>query len=348
VLFPWPEKPAWFAMYDHLSFWGGVDLFFVVSGYVVATRLLRDLDGARGAGEAWPAMKRFWIRRAFRLFPLAWTWLVIVLLASAFFNRSGIFGEPSENARQALWIFFYVYNWIAFPLFQGGVNIQPLGVFWSLSIEEQFYLLLPVALVFVPRRGLLLALAAAIALQFFIWRPGPFLDPMWGLRSDALAWGVLIAFMARGPWHERARPRWLANAALAYVANALLLAVIVSLSMPLLKVSITTGLFIVACAAWVWLASYESGYVLPAKSLRPVMLWLGSRSYSLYLAHMSVYMFANEIVQRVAAARGVTSDPSWAPLQVGLAFVLLLAVAEAGYRYLEMPLRNYGRRLAAA
>jgi peptidoglycan/LPS O-acetylase OafA/YrhL len=293
-------------------------------------------------------MKRFWIRRAFRLFPLAWAWLLIVLLASTYFNRSGIFGETSENARQALWIFFYVYNWIAYPLFQAGVNIQPLGVFWSLSIEEQFYLLLPVALVFVPRRGLMLALAAAILVQFFMWRPGPFLDPLWGLRSDALAWGVLIAFLARSRWHERVRPRWIANAAIAYGSNALLLAVIVALSMPFLKVSVTTGLFIVACAAWVWLASYESGYVLPSRSLRPVMMWLGSRSYSLYLAHMTVYMSANEIVQRIATARGVASDPSWAPLQVALAFVLLFGVAEAGYRYLEMPLRNYGRRLAAA
>ena len=333
-------------MYDYLSFWGGVDLFFAVSGYVVASRLLKDLHGTRSARDAWPAMKRFWIRRAFRLFPLAWAWLVLVLLASAFFNRSGILGETGENARQALWIFFYLYNWVAFPLFQAGVNIAPLGVFWSLSIEEQFYVLLPLALVFVPRRGLILALAAAIAAQFFIWRPGPFLDPMWGLRSDALAWGVLIAFLARSRWHERLRPRALAHPVLAYAANAMLLAAIVALSMPLLRVAVTTGIFIVACAAWVWLASYESGYVLPSKRLRPLMMWLGSRSYSLYLAHMTTFMVANEIVHRLAAARGAASDPSWAPVQVALAFVLLVAVAEAGYRYLEMPLRNYGRRLA--
>ena len=347
VLFPWRDRPAWFnALYDYVSFWGGVDLFFAVSGFVVTSSLLRELSAARGAHHSWSATKRFWTRRAFRLFPLAWFWLAIVLVCSAFWNDSSQFGRVDDNARQALWIFFYLYNWVAYGLFVAGVNIAPLGVYWSLSLEEQFYVLVPLLLIAVHRRALMAILAAAIAIQFFLWRPGPWLDPMWGLRSDALAWGVLIAFLARGPWHERLRPTWLATRTTAFAANALLLGAITLISMPLLMVAIATGVVVLASAAWVWLASYERGYVLPTRSARPILLWFGARSYSLYLAHVTVFMLVNEITFRLAAARGLATDASWLWIHAVLGAVLLFAAAELGYRFIEGPLRNYGRALA--
>ncbi len=341
------DRPPWFNLiYEYLSFWGGVDVFFVVSGYIVTTSLLAEMNGAKSFAAAWPAMKRFWIRRAFRLFPLAWAWLAIVLAATLWLNESRVFGTLADNARQAFLIVVYVYNWFAYGFVQSGVNIGALGPYWSLSVEEQFYLALPLLLVFFPRRALPGVLAAAIAVQFFLWRPGPWLEPLWGLRFDGLAWGVLLAFLARTPWHGKLEPRWLSPRAGALALNAVLLALIVALSMPFLQVRIITGVVVLASAVWVWLATYESGYVLPIARLRPLMLWFGARSYSLYLAHVPVFMAVTEITFRMAKSRGVAMDSSWLAMHTLAAAIALPAVAELGYRLIERPLRDYGRGLA--
>ena len=86
ILLPSPSPPDWMTfIYDHAAFWGGVDLFFVISGFVVTTSLLNDAHGkaGEGSGIAWADAKRFWVRRLFRLLPLAWVWVGVVLLATA-------------------------------------------------------------------------------------------------------------------------------------------------------------------------------------------------------------------------------------------------------------------------
>ena len=88
-LIPW-EIPWW----DHLTkyyfeFWPSVDLFFAISGFVIARTLLPMVRAGRAAGQAPRTLLAFWVRRAWRILPSAWLWLWIMLLQSAVFNRSG-------------------------------------------------------------------------------------------------------------------------------------------------------------------------------------------------------------------------------------------------------------------
>jgi peptidoglycan/LPS O-acetylase OafA/YrhL len=350
ILLPWPNPPAWIAfIYDHAAFWGGVDLFFVISGFVVTQSLLGSASSTDGA-IAWTGVKKFWIRRAFRLFPLAWFWVAAVLLANAFFNYSGAFGTLKDNADQALWILLYVYNWFAYPLFSAGVNIAPLGVYWSLAVEEQFYLLLPLLLLALKMRGLRILLVIAIAAQFFLWRPAPWIEPYWGLRFDALAWGVLLAWFAQTPRHAAWSPDWLRGVAARWFMNLILIAAIVFLPVLMFKQATGTALLAVVCVFYVWLASYQLRLVLPVNRLRPVLLWLGSRSYAIYVIHVVAFMLTNEIAwhfsQSIGDVKPAVSSWSQAPLQMLAGFALLLILVEASHRFLEQPLRDFGRRIA--
>ena len=95
-LFAW-NTPALESFYRYFGGWTGVDLFFAISGFVIARDLVPRLRGA-GDRQAYVGVTLvFWVRRCWRLLPSAWTWLAIILLASVFFNRSGAWGSVTNN-----------------------------------------------------------------------------------------------------------------------------------------------------------------------------------------------------------------------------------------------------------
>jgi peptidoglycan/LPS O-acetylase OafA/YrhL len=343
LLFPSPQVPAWLLwIYEHVAFWTGVDLFFVVSGFVVTASLLRGFRDteARGASR-WSEVRRFWVRRAFRLFPLAWLWVTLVLVATVWFNRSGIFGTLEANLEQAMWIFLYVYNWFVQPLFAAGMNIAPLAVYWSLAIEEQFYLLLPLLMLGLRVRVLVVLLVAVIALQFFVWRPAPLFEPWSTLRCEGLAWGVLLALFAHTPRYAAAFPARIAAPTAAWLANVFLLLAIVILPWAFFNLAVTTALVALCCLLWVWLASFERGLVFPGLAESRIAQWLAARSYALYVVHIPAYMAVKEIAHRLDLQRDILLFPL---IAVGVLVACLLA--EVSYRQVEAPLRESGRRIA--
>lgn len=342
--FPKDGVPFWVKwIYEHFAFWSGVDLFFAISGFVVAHSLLRGFAAAASAGRShWSEVKRFWIRRAFRLLPVAACWLAVVLLATVAFNRSGVFGDWDSNVRQAWWIVAYAYNWVAQPMAAAGTNIAPLSVYWSLSLEEQFYVALPLLLLCFTRRAIAWGLAFLIAIQFFVWRPAPLVEFWWMVRCDALAWGVLLALLLHARGSEWLSSRVPISRAMAWTANWLLLLAILVLPLWWFKASITTGVVAIACATWVGLAACERGWVLPGCVNARATDWLATRSYALYLAHVPCYMAVNELAYRF-------DSTGWESILIRVVSGVLLAcvAAELSYRWIETPLREYGRRLAA-
>jgi peptidoglycan/LPS O-acetylase OafA/YrhL len=268
-----------------------------------------------------------------------------------YFNRTGVFLDVEQNLKSALAIFSFtaniahMYGWLA-----------PNNVYWSLSLEEQFYLLLPLFLLLIAgRRARIMALLLVIAVQFPLAR-GPFGDLtaqyLASFRIDGFAWGVLIFMFSRSAWYGRLEPRFLLRKPLALTATFLLFYLLVAVPAETFAWSISTGLLAVITAALVWLASHGNGYLFGYQGLTGPMQWLGARSYGIYLIHLPVFKFTHEAATRYLQASGQAYSLAVVPFLLLFAGVLIVLLAELNFRYVEEPLRRLGaerakRKLAA-
>lgn len=326
--------PAFFGLFGG---WVGVDLFFAISGFVIARSLLPALASAQGARARAEAIRRFWIRRAFRLLPAAWTWLAVILLLSMGFNAQGFFGTPATNLDAALAGALQYANLRFAEVF--GVSFYGASfVYWSLSLEWQFYLVLPLLACLL--RGWLAPVLIAWLLLLCILPRG-----IWGMsfRTDAIAWGVLLALAAAGPWWSVwsrglvTRRRIALVLALGGVAAIALLGSPRAEGIPL-RINLIAALaaLVTAIAA----ANADALRLACPGPFHAAGLWLGARSYAVYLCHVPVMYLLREAAAR---AGSVLAESTVAAL---LLYALALGVsAEATYRLVEQPCRGLGRRL---
>ena len=349
-----------------LGLWAGVDLFFCISGYIITRTFLASAQSnalAWPVGARWPIAVEFWIKRVWRLWPAAWCWSAVAVLCALWFNTSGLFGQPGRMARDALAAIFQVANvhWAGCYhsdlsscnfVDQARVNLLvPTGwalvVYWSLSLEEQFYLVTPLLMLLVPRRHLVLLLAL-VWLCLVPWSRPP-LGVAWFFRVDALAVGVLLAFWSlravdasqRAPTAPASMP--VHQRAALQVLSLLAMAVLAWLGAPSRAAwpGLVSALSLIA-GFLVWMASLDRRLLMPTGVLGGVLTWLGARSYSMYLTHMLAYLGTRELWHRLGAA-----PEAHMALYGACALVLLLGLAELGYRLVEQPARRKGYRLAA-
>jgi peptidoglycan/LPS O-acetylase OafA/YrhL len=339
-----------------LRFWTGVDLFFAISGFIITSsliKIMREENPAPGTARTrgWPEFLEvaipFWIRRMFRLLPSAWLWILITLFLASTFNFHASFGPLRDNLHEAgaavlNFANFYYYEWFA----KNNPAYGSFGVFWSLSLEEQFYLVLPFLLFFVRRQFLVPALLAAFLAQVFLPRPDGF-DPhhtslLWFVRTDALILGVLIALWKQHRSYQLSEPCFLRHGfpSRPLIGLCVLLLATVPASRALAPVS--TGLLAIISGVLVLIASYDKNYILPPSRFKSVMVWLGSRSYSIYLIHVTCHSFITELKRSSGIAEGGMTS-----VVLSLACLpIILLVAEANYRFIETRFRRMGRRLA--
>ena len=320
----------------HVHYWTGVDLFFAISGFVIARSLLPMLARTQGARGFVTTAGAFWIRRAWRLLPSAWLWLTLCLLLSAVFNRSGVFQSVHANA----WAMLAGVLDFANLRFADAIYRYDYGAsfaWWSLSLEEQFYVVLP-PLAFLCGRFLPLLLLPVVLLTFGM----PRTLVLMAFRTDAIILGVLLAcwephatFARAGAWLKRLPAVLRAGLAVGLV----LWLGVLGTHNPFFD-RYTVGLVALVSAALVFMAAQDTGLILPEGAARRFMVWLGTRSYALYLIHIPAFLAARELWFRIGGAHGD------APV-VATGFVLLFACAELNWRYVEQPLRRRGARIAA-
>lgn len=312
----------------------GVDLFFVLSGFLITGLLLAEWDARSQLG-----LRQFWYRRARRLLPALFLVLAATAVVAALLDA-----DVSRQVRgDGLASLLYVSNW--WFISQGMAydtalaDPSPLQHTWSLAIEEQWYLLLPLAFVVaLPlvrsrfRLGLvLLLLAGGSTALMFALAPPPGTDPSrvyfgTDTRVAALLVGGALACVAPALGQRRAIS-WAA------LGSAILLgAAFVTLSFqnPWLY---RGGFLLVAVAAAAVIADVVNrpdGILGRALSVRPLVL-VGLVSYGLYLWHWPVYVFLTP--DRVGV-------DGWPLLVLRLAVTSLLAVAS--YRLVERPIRRGG------
>jgi peptidoglycan/LPS O-acetylase OafA/YrhL len=269
-----PYAPASLSRQVSTFGWVGVDLFFVVSGFIITTLLLRERDRA---GRV--SLRAFYTRRALRLLPAYYAYLLAVALA---------WPEPLTD-RDWVGVLTYTQN------FTPGLGSWPVSHFWSLSLEEHFYLVWPAAIALLGPRGAARLAAAVVvvspALRAAALRyipPDPTGHPAAFLtwcRADTIAAGCLLAFVARTPGGRRLLGR-LDRRPVAHAAVALAVVFGTWAALPLFPAPAVPFYFTLLAAGLttlVWLAvarpASAAGKVLNS---RPVV-WVGVLSYSLYV-----------------------------------------------------------------
>ena len=267
--------------------WSGVDLFFVLSGFLI-TGILLDTKGGAGYFRA------FYVRRALRIFPLYYAYLaVLFLVVPRLAPAAAASVKPSSQG----WLWSYLGN-VLFARERGFDASPYAGHFWSLAVEEQFYLAWPLAVALLSPRRLwavtLALLPVAFATRFAIHRTSWNATAAYVLtpcRADALAVGALVAQSWRRAGQERLRR--LAPWALGGAAAAVLCVWIVRGSFfggdPAVQVWAFTPLALGYGAVLVLALTSGERSLLRRTLAAPWLRGVGRYSYGLYVLHYPVF-----------------------------------------------------------
>lgn len=313
-----PVPDLYKSVFTHVTFWGGVDVFFAISGYLIFRTFSRDMaQAARPVAALGPFLKR----RFLRLFPAVLFWVVMSVLLAAFavaapysaiwpIIKSGLAGLTGWSN---------LYYVLCVPDYAACGNADFNGVTWSLSAEWQFYLSLSLAMLLLGRYW-----AVAMLVGIAVWMatyPAPSWSIPWAFRCLGFMLGAVIALLAeRVSW----RPvRW--QAFLLLIAGlGLVLSGPVHFPQPWVvpAISVGGGLCLLSSLG----GSNYTGL------LAGLVAWIGERSYSLYLCHLPCILLTREILTQ-AGRMDVT------PVNIGLAVVTALALslmaADLSYRHIE-------------
>lgn len=330
----------------YATFWSGVDLFLVISGFVIARELIPLLSGKTG-DAFWRAAIGFWIKRIFRIWPTSFLWASVLVVFSILFRHTGITETFQRNMADFTAVLMHVYN-VRLHFCQPALLCGDMGPWWSLSLEEQFYIVLPVA-AFIFRRRLPYFLGFVVLSQLFLTRPPS--DLLAALRSDALAFGVLLAYFSRTELYRSIDPVIMRRSWFALPAVAMLVMLLATLPeigpFKLVVVPFTTGLLGVVSVALVFIASFNRDYITRGGIAKKTFMWIGSRSFAIYLIHVPT-MILTRAFWRFVEPSGTVFGPSYTLRFFGIWLVLTVVLVEANYRFIERPLRVKGRAVNEA
>jgi len=348
----------------------GVEVFFVISGYLITTLLIAESDAT-----GMISFRSFWIRRARRLLPALWTMMLAVVIYVSIFERE-VLGQLRGDVIAA---FFYIFNWFQIwtgSSYFGELGFVPLRHLWSLAVEEQFYLVWPVLIAILLRTfgrrpvilGVMLmtvsaAVAWYVASMYVPGVPGSVVEtPEYYLsffghtvlrldflflgtlgRSGGLFMGAALAFWYRPSMFHPKHPT-----SERHVVTAISLAGLAALAwFSWTMRDVVEGNFEGGSSGYdrlfqggfflVGLASIAviCGAVHPSTPVskyvlgNPVFVWIGRRSYGLYLYHWPVFQFYRQV-----AGRGLTIA------EFVILMSITLLITELSYRFIEMPIRT--------
>jgi peptidoglycan/LPS O-acetylase OafA/YrhL len=256
----------------------GVDLFFVISGFLITLGLIRSKAKVQTTGTT---LYKFYVRRFLRIFPIYY--LTVFILLIFYFDKM---------SSAIWWYLLYLCNFHSIHIQDWGVG----GHFWSLSVEEQFYLVWPFIILLLPNKRLPIAIGSSIILSLAVksyWYVKDF--PFWWgymhpLASlDALAIGALLSYLYS--FYPEQLRKTLYNPWLALLIAVQMVLVIVAGSFPsvafIYHIGVRTsfGLF----SLWlVGRASFGFSGIMASILESPPLRYIGKISYSIYLFHVFI------------------------------------------------------------
>lgn len=339
-----PIDPSQYYWAYHISLVGnyGVPLFFFLSAFLITELLNREQQKFNTIN-----IKSFYIRRILRIWPLYFIFFFgIVLLTST----TTIFGKTIPiNAQLAFSLFSG--NWyITFNKWQ-SYCINPL---WSVSVEEQLYILLPLVIFFTGRKGLIRFsfisfIVAYIAIIYYAQRPTESFSGQWTnsfVQFQFFSAGILFSVYSKG-W----QPKWnfLTRIAIFIAGYICWLAasIVCEINADAPHLSTVTqsicGWFLILAGV---ICFFISLYGAPAKYMPKVLVYLGRISYGMYVCHITIYWIIFRIFnEELSAFSNKIGLYEWKN-EVGfvIAFIGTVAFAVLSYNFLEKPFLRLKKR----
>lgn len=323
----------------------GVQAFFVLSGFLLTTILVESKNNPSGKSY----FLSFYGRRALRIFPVYYAYLIVMSLALAYLYFPQMKSDvPVVNRfyQQLPWAATYTYNF--FHASDSFKHTFLLTHFWSLAVEEQFYLLWPIAIYFIPKEKLKYFLVALIA-------AGPLLRWVTGevVNAGQIAWlgkdvGLVVYALPFSHFDAFAMGGFYAMYGKQSSGKALLALIFIIVALGLLAstqgnsepdwLGLGYSNFMNKGYAYVWGYSlFNLFFALclvtlkernPARGwlVSPLLVYLGAISYGLYVFHNAFIWLA-----------GLYLPTASIFIKIPLVFVLTLALSALSYRYLEQP-----------
>lgn len=304
----------------------GVDVFFVISGFLVARLLVSEIR--LGPLDLW----RFYDRRVRRLLPAFLCFLIFSAIAACIFLLPSEMRIFARSSIAAILFASNIFFWRSADYFGPDAEANPLLHTWSLAVEEQYYVLFPIALAIIFRFGwsrhlpaliMTAALASLILAEVLLSRSPPAAFYLLPTRAWELLVGAWLACRSPGPAPRRS----LAN--VAGICGLLLILAPMILyddhtrfpGLGALPVCIGTLLIL-------WSGDRNKTSVSHLLSARP-LVWIGLISYSLYLWHWPLLAFPEIVLQRALATD-----------ELLVSIVAALAISTLSWRYVEQPFRG--------
>jgi len=322
----------------------GVDIFFVLSGYLITSTIL-PVQGEQVTIN----LRKFWIGRFRRLVPAAYVMIMTSVVWVMLFHK-----ELLNTIRgDALSSIFYSSNWWfiyhKLSYFDSFGSPSPLKNLWSLAIEEQFYLLWPIVLIvglsiFKKQRKfsnmIFIGAICSAFLMAILYQPGS--DPSriyYGTdtRSFELLIGCWLAFV----WPMKRLSTKKLSTKHVYELNSIgVISFLIFIGSILFVDEYQTflyrgGMFLFCINAALFIACvcHPASFLGKLLSWKP-LCWIGSRSYGIYLWHYPIIVLGTPVYE-------IGNPAYW---RVALQLVLIVLLAEISYRFIEMPIRKQGLR----
>lgn len=312
--------------------WLGVDLFFVISGFLITEILLNTVDEPK-------YLRNFYLRRILRIFPLYYLLLIICLLILP--AIPSLQESMHYYSKNQLWYWFYLQNWLYILKPQGSNNL--LIHLWSLAVEEQFYLIWPFIILIVRNKKTLLAItvilfAAIMITRSILWVTNtgtPFTDLFLYTRIDGLCLGCSLALL------RKIKPALIGNSIAIIVTCFAIMNFIFfffnrnnGFTFPYFTfIGFTTFsvLFLLLVNESI---SNENG--VTAKLFKiPLLKFFGKISYGFYIIHWPVYKFSTPFFMSIQKNNGDTNSLTSKIISSCLATILALSLSILSYHFFE-------------
>ena len=341
----------------------GVEVFFVISGYLITLLLISEKERTSTVD-----MKHFWFRRARRLLPALFTMLIAITIWTSLFDRDALGKLRGDVIAALLYVSNWYQIWTGAG-YTASNEFAPLRHLWSLAVEEQFYVVWPLVMFALLKGGTrriaglsrwLVGVALFITLvTALVYTSGPIGTPE--VTPDAY-WSIAGREISKFDWSYLGTFSRAAGLLLG-AAFAMVWRPVAVMRGPLrtkghlLDLVAVLGLLILAAMVWwMWLISpsggnpflFRGGFLLCAVATLmmvaavtheraatsrvlsiPVLLWVGTRSYGLYLYHWPIY----QIIRGIAGVHLKFHEFVFAMIATGI-------VTELSYRFIETPIRK--------